>query len=203
MTDHKPLLSVFSPTKATPPLAANRLAMWALTSSQYDYVIDYRKHGNADALSHLPNGPDKKFDIGEDGADTIRSISSHLQLHNPNVLRKETSKDIEFSTAQPYCQEGWPVYETKPSRKTQVTSDLQIQSDISAFKKVKDSLSSENGCLLYGSCVVIPQYLREKTLKLLHLGHFGIEIMKQLVGTAVYWPGIDKENHDTCKSYDS
>ena len=28
-------------------------------------------------------------------------------------------------------------------------------------------------------------------LDLLHLGHFGIERMKQLARTAVYWPGID------------
>ena len=64
VTDHKPLLSIFSPTKATPALAANRLARWALTLSQYDYVIKYRKtseHGNVGVLSRLPNGPDKEF----------------------------------------------------------------------------------------------------------------------------------------------
>ena len=102
MTNHKPLLSIFSPSKATPAPPVSRLARWALTLIQYDYITKYRKtseHGNADALSHLPNGPDKKFDTGEDGADTgtvctIRSISSHLQLHNPNVRRKETAKTL-------------------------------------------------------------------------------------------------------------
>ena len=161
-----------------------------LTLSQYDYVIECRKtseHGNVDALSRLPKEPFKMFDIGEDGADTdtvctIRSISSHLQLHNPNVLRKETSKDVALSTAQRYCQEGWPVYKTKPSRKTQATSYRQTQSDISAFKKIKDSLSNDNGCLLYSSRVVIPQSRREEALKLLHLGHFSIERMKQSTG---------------------
>ena len=35
------------------------------------------------------------------------------------------------------------------------------------------------------------QSLQSKVLDLLHLGHFGMERMKQLARTAVYWPGID------------
>ena len=57
VTDHKPLTSLFSPEKAIPQLAANRLARWALWLSNFDYSIEYRqtsKHGNVDALSRLP-----------------------------------------------------------------------------------------------------------------------------------------------------
>ena len=55
MTDDKPLLSLFGPTKVTPQLAGNRLAKWALMLSPYECTVEYRKtsdHGNADALSH-------------------------------------------------------------------------------------------------------------------------------------------------------
>ena len=34
VADHKPLLALFRPSKETPPLAANRLARWALMLSQ-------------------------------------------------------------------------------------------------------------------------------------------------------------------------
>ena len=73
VTDHKPLLSLFGPTKTTPQLAANRLARWALMFSEYEYTVEYRKtsdHGNADALSRLPAGPNSYFDGEESKADT-------------------------------------------------------------------------------------------------------------------------------------
>ena len=41
--------------------------------------------------------------------------------------------------------------------------------------------------------VVIPSTLRPQMLKLLHEGHFGIQRMKQLARTAVYWPNIDND----------
>ena len=65
VTDHKPLLALFGPRKATPSLAANWLAHWALLLIQYNYSIEYRKtsqHGNTDALSQLPSGPHQNLD---------------------------------------------------------------------------------------------------------------------------------------------
>ena len=38
---------------------------------------------------------------------------------------------------------------------------------------------------------VILQSLQSQILDILHTGHFGMERMKQLARTAVYWPGID------------
>ena len=55
VTDHKSLLNVFDPDRASPAMAANRLARWAFLLSQYDYSIEYRqssKHGNAIGIYH-------------------------------------------------------------------------------------------------------------------------------------------------------
>lgn len=58
----------------------------------------------------------------------------------------------------------------------------------------------ENGCLLRGIRVVIPETLKEKILAELHLGHLGIVKMKGLARSYVHWTGIDKNIERTCKS---
>ena len=49
----------------------------------------------------------------------------------------------------------------------------------------------ESNCLFYGSKIVVPKTLQSQVLQILHTGHFGIERMKHLARSAVYWPGLD------------
>ena len=46
---------------------------------------------------------------------------------------------------------------------------------------------------------MIPSTLRNHILKLLHLGHFGMQRMKQLARSIVYWPRIDFDIEDLCR----
>ena len=193
VTDHKPLISMFGPNTATPMLAANRLARWSLMLSQYDYTIEYRstkQHGNADALSRLPVGPDLSFD-GEEGDNdvdtvcTIRVINSQLQPHSRNQLKDATNRDPVLSEVKRYVREGWPQKIDTP--------------DVQEFKKYAASLSVTDDCLINGNRVVIPEAMQPQILDILHLGHFGMQRMKQLARSAVYWPHIDSQIEDTCK----
>ena len=86
-----------------------------------------------------------------------------------------------------YTREGWPV--GKRHKKTQVVDNIAYTVD--NFKKIRDSLTVANGCLFYGARVCIPVSLQPQVLHILHIGHFGIQRMKQLARTAVYLPGID------------
>ena len=64
VTDHKPLLTIFGPTKGIPVMSASRLQRWAIILSAYSYSIEYKptkQHGNADCLSRLPLDTDSVF----------------------------------------------------------------------------------------------------------------------------------------------
>ena len=173
VTDHKPLISMFGSNTATPVLAANSLARWSLMLSQYNYTIEYRptkQHGNADALSRLPAGPDLSID-GEEGDNdvdtvcTIRIISSQLQPYSRNQLKDSTNKDPVISEVKRYVREEWPQHIDRP--------------EVQEFKKYSTSLSVVDDCLINGNRVVIPEAMRKQILDIFHLGHFGMQKMKQ------------------------
>ena len=167
--------------------------------SQYDYSIEYRRtseHGNAEVLSRLPAGPDTNFDSEEEDADvdtvcTIKTISFQLKPTDQGVLAKESAKDPIIANIICYTREGWPL----KANCGEILRDYSIED----FRKLSDSLSTAHGCLLYGSRVVIPPTLQSQVLQLLHLGHFGIQRMKQLAQTVVYWPRIGSDIVDQCR----
>ena len=142
------------------------------------------------ALSRLPAGPDLSFD-GEEGDNnvdtvcTIRTISSQLQPYSRNQLKDSTNKDPVISEVKRYVREGWPQHIDR----------LEVQE----FKKYSSSLSVVDDCLINGNRVVIPEAMQKQILDILHLGHFGMQKMKQLARSAVYWPHIDSQIEDTCR----
>ena len=145
VTDHRPLLAMFGPKKATPALAANRLARWALMLSQFDYQIEYRRttdHGNADVLSRLPTSEDTLFD-GEESEDDIQMVCNIEEISNKiapadhNPLPRESAKDPIISSVIRYTREGWP-----PKNK-------EDGSEIQCYRQLADSLAITNGCLTY------------------------------------------------------
>ena len=76
-TNHKPLLALFGPTKATPALAANRLVRSTLMLSQSSYTVEYRafaQHGNVDAFSRNLVETDSDFDEEKMGQTWIQYV---------------------------------------------------------------------------------------------------------------------------------
>ena len=157
-------MTLFAPDKGTPAMATNRFARWALLVHEYDYTVEYRRskdHGNVYAFSRLPFSNDTSFD-GEEMEEDVDSV----------CLVRTISRQINPDNLLLVVRE---------------TAKDPILSQVMRF--VKDSLSTENGCLSYGG---------NHILKLLHLGHFGMQRMKQLARSTVYWPRIDFDIEDLC-----
>ena len=76
---------------------------------------------------------------------------------------------------------------------------MHFRKSLKTLKKLENSLSTENGCVFYDTRVIIPSTLHNHILKLLHLGHFGMQQMKQLARSTVYWPRIDFDIEDLCR----
>ena len=116
VTDHKPLLAIFSPDKKIPLLTAQRLQRWALTLMAFQYDIRYKptdQHGNADGLSRLPMGPDSTFDKFETrvNAEIVHVISKTLDGFplTHEEIRESSKKDVNCDLVKKYLLSGdWP-----------------------------------------------------------------------------------------------
>ena len=180
ITDHKPLLGLLKENTPRSPQASARIKRWALFLSSYEYTLSFRKtddHANADALSRLPL-PDVPVTTRMEPELVL--LAEHLEESpiTAKDIRHWTSRDPKLSRVLHNVQYGWPE---KGDRELEPYSARRLE------------LSAYDGCLLWGSKVVIPQPGRQAVLSELHEGHPGICRMKSLARMFVWWPGINTD----------
>ena len=103
-------------------------------------------------------------------------------------IQEATKPDSTLSRVMEYIKMWWKT---------------GVPEDINPFLQSWDELCIENGCLLWGTKVVIPKALQAKILHSLHDNHPGITSMKALARSYIWWIGLDKDIESLAKSCES
>ncbi|XP_058820892.1 uncharacterized protein K02A2.6-like [Topomyia yanbarensis] len=195
-TDHEPLLRIFGSKKGIPVYTSNRLQRWALTLLLYEFTIEYvptAKFGNADILSRLINQhvrPEEDYVIASVSLENdLRSVTQDTLTVLPlsfRIVQQSTQSDPITKAVYRYLIDGWP----------ETVTDAELK----RFYARRESLTTVQGCILFGDRLVIPSPHRKRSLQQLHRGHPGIQRMKAIARSYVYWPTLDNDIVDYVKS---
>lgn len=184
-TDHKPLLGLFGEHTGYPQMAASRIQRWSIFLSAFKYSLKYIKGGDnvADSLSRLPLQSNQKEPFE---ANYINFIHDRGIEIDHKKIKYETARDKLLSKVYLAVQSG-----SLSSLKDEIYKP---------FVRREKELSIEQGLLMWGYRVVIPEKLQLQMLHSLHSSHLGIVKCKAIARSYMWYPGIDSQIEDLIKS---
>ena len=166
------------PIHTAPP----HLQTMLLHLQKYDYTIVYKTGKEMVLADHLSWFPSRKEYMPIELHQNIHNV--HFEPERLNIVRGAIERDPIHSTVYRLTLNGWSDRVHEVPRIT------------CHFWSTWDELTEENGILLKGNWVCIPPELYERMLSNLHGNHRGIEKIRHLSQSTVYWPGLDADIAD-------
>lgn len=181
-TDHKPLLSIFSPDKGIPQMTESRLQRYAIFLAAYNYRIEFVNSENnvADYLSRFP--VDAEPEIGE-GEEPVSYVNALVATGAPfpaslSELQEATANDATLSAVLGHVAKGWPK---------------KVRTELLPYRRCQHELHVDKDCLMRGHRIVVPEKFRAGVLQELHAAHLGVVKMKLLARERCWYPNIDND----------
>ena len=98
-----------------------------------------------------------------------------------NDIRIATQEDNELALLKHSITHGWP------------STIREVPNEIQPYWTLREELIVEDGIILKGTHIVVPQKKCQATLQLIHEGHLGLGICNLGAKDTVYWPGLNDQ----------
>ena len=155
-TDHSPLEQIFKKNLADVP---SRLQRFILRCLKFDIQVQYKPGRSipvADALSKVCFKPSTGKSTNE--TSEVHFINTSSSLVDISMVKEVAAKDPVMNLLKNVIYRGWPDY-----RK-------QCPHELWDYWNFRCDLVLEDGLILKGDRIIIPEALQENVLKAIHLG---------------------------------
>ena len=105
---------------------------------------------------------------------------------NAKQIAEWMAKDPVLSKVKKWLSQGW-------------TDTDDHAEELRPYRQRKEELSLQDGCILWGSRVVVPEQGRKLVIEELHAEHQGMSRMKSLRRSFVWWPNMDSDVEECVK----
>ncbi len=183
-SDHQPLSYLLDEQKCIPQQASARIQRWAQHIA-IAFVTSPERLCAMLTLSADSLAPLQLLTVRYQQMWNTSSTTSQLRV-SLRQTSEWTSKDPTLSQVQRFLLSGWPA---KPPDK-----------EFTPYFNKKNELSLQDGCILWGTRVVVPPPGRKGVLEELHETHPGISKMKCLARCYIWWPLMDSEIENLVRS---
>ncbi|GFO08067.1 transposon tf2-1 polyprotein [Plakobranchus ocellatus] len=190
ITDHKPLESI---TKKPLCKAPRRLQNMLLKNQEYNYQMTYRPGSQlviSDCLSRAPIRCDENHE------DTVCNlVYTPFKDHRLLEIKAASLSDPVMNEFKDTIIRGWPDHKDG------------VPSAVLPYFSYRDELTVQDGIILRGDRIIIPQSLRHDLKIKVHAGHQGVNSCLRRARDLIFWPGMSAdirafvEACDTCATY--